>query len=132
VSNTRQSYPKAAFGHMDDEIRLGYQAGVVSLVSPTYGSRYRFQTRPPLRFSLLLENQDLFRSVVCSKSEIASPPTVLGSSDFSGGHRRRFLIGGAVAQSFDFGSTLRWLIALVLLKGLSLRKRRSFIIISIF
>jgi hypothetical protein len=37
VSNTSQSYPNAAFGHMDDEIRLGYQAGVVSLESPTYG-----------------------------------------------------------------------------------------------
>src|SRR5258707_4538978 len=37
VSNTSQTYPNAAFGHMDDEIRLGYQAGVVSLQSPTYG-----------------------------------------------------------------------------------------------
>ena len=37
VSNTSRTYPNAAYGHMDDEIRLGYQAGVVSLVSPTYG-----------------------------------------------------------------------------------------------
>ena len=37
VSNTSQTYPHAAFGHMDDQIRLGYQAGVVSLASPTYG-----------------------------------------------------------------------------------------------
>jgi hypothetical protein len=37
VSNTSQTYPNAAFGHMSDEIRLGYQAGVVSLQSPTYG-----------------------------------------------------------------------------------------------
>lgn len=37
VSNTSRTYPHAAFGHMDDEIRLGYQAGVVSLQSPTYG-----------------------------------------------------------------------------------------------
>jgi hypothetical protein len=37
VSNTSQSYPHAAFGHMDAEIRLGYQAGVVSLESLTYG-----------------------------------------------------------------------------------------------
>lgn len=37
VSNTSQTYPHAAFGHMDAEIRLGYQAGVVSLESPTYG-----------------------------------------------------------------------------------------------
>ncbi len=37
VSNTSKTYPNAAFGHMSDEIRLGYQAGVVSLESPTYG-----------------------------------------------------------------------------------------------
>src|SRR6266571_4414948 len=37
VSNTSHTYPNAAFGHMDDDIRLGYQAGVVSLQSPTYG-----------------------------------------------------------------------------------------------
>lgn len=37
VSNTSQTYPHAAFGHMDADIRLGYQAGVVSLESPTYG-----------------------------------------------------------------------------------------------
>lgn len=36
VSNTSWSYPNAAFGHMDDEIRLGYQAGVVSLESLSY------------------------------------------------------------------------------------------------
>src|SRR5712691_5354321 len=37
VSNTSRTYPHAAFGHRDDQIRLGYQAGVVSLASPTYG-----------------------------------------------------------------------------------------------
>jgi hypothetical protein len=37
VSNTSRTYPNAAFGHMDDEIRLGYQAALVSLGSPTYG-----------------------------------------------------------------------------------------------
>jgi hypothetical protein len=37
VSNTSQTYPHAAFGHMNDEIRLGYQAALVSLASPTYG-----------------------------------------------------------------------------------------------
>jgi len=37
VSNTSRTYPNAAFGHMADEIRLGYQAGVVSLQSPSYG-----------------------------------------------------------------------------------------------
>ena len=37
VSNTSRTYPNAAYGHMSDEIRLGYQAGVVSLQSPRYG-----------------------------------------------------------------------------------------------
>ena len=37
VSNTSKTYPNAAYGHMSDEIRLGYQAEVVSLQSPTYG-----------------------------------------------------------------------------------------------
>ena len=37
VSNTSRTYPNASFGHMDDEIRLGYQAAVVSMGSQTYG-----------------------------------------------------------------------------------------------
>ena len=37
VSNTSQTYPHAAFGYMDDDIGLGYQAALVSLQSPTYG-----------------------------------------------------------------------------------------------
>lgn len=37
VSNTSTSYPNAAFGHMDDDIQLGYQAGVVSVLTETYG-----------------------------------------------------------------------------------------------
>jgi hypothetical protein len=37
VSNTSRTYPHAAYGHMDGDIRLGYQAAVVSMVSPTYG-----------------------------------------------------------------------------------------------
>jgi hypothetical protein len=36
VSKASQTYPGVAFGHMDDQIRLGYQAAVVSLRSPTY------------------------------------------------------------------------------------------------
>jgi hypothetical protein len=36
VSSTSRTYPGAAFGHMDDEVRLGYQAAVVSFGSPTY------------------------------------------------------------------------------------------------
>jgi len=37
VSNSSRTYSNAAFGHMDDEIRLGYQASVTSMHSPTYG-----------------------------------------------------------------------------------------------
>lgn len=36
VSKSSTTYPEAAYGHMDDAIRLGYQAAVVSLRSPTY------------------------------------------------------------------------------------------------
>jgi len=37
VSKSSQTYPNVSYGHMDDTIRLGYQAAVVSLDSPTYG-----------------------------------------------------------------------------------------------
>jgi hypothetical protein len=37
VSNSSTTYPNAAYGHMDDAIRLGYQAAMVSVHSPTYG-----------------------------------------------------------------------------------------------
>jgi len=47
VSNTSQTFPNAAFGHMDDEIRLGYQAAVVSLKSPTYGRLWLSGTPHP-------------------------------------------------------------------------------------
>lgn len=36
VSKSSQTYPNPSFGHMDDEIRLGYQAAIVSLGSPSY------------------------------------------------------------------------------------------------
>jgi hypothetical protein len=37
VSNTSQTYPEATFGHMNDQLRLGYQAAIVTMRSPTYG-----------------------------------------------------------------------------------------------
>ena len=37
VSNTSTTYPGVAYGHMGDSLRLGYQAAMVSLHSPTYG-----------------------------------------------------------------------------------------------
>jgi len=47
VSNTSKSYPNAAYGHMDNEVRLGYQAGVVSLVSETHGRLWLSGTHHP-------------------------------------------------------------------------------------
>ncbi len=47
VSNTSKSYPNAAYGHMDDEIQLGYQAGVVSLVSEICGRLWLSGTHHP-------------------------------------------------------------------------------------
>ena len=37
VSNSSRTYPNAAYGYMNAEIRLGYQAALVSMASPTYG-----------------------------------------------------------------------------------------------
>jgi hypothetical protein len=37
VSNSSTTYPNTGYGHMDDAIRLGYQAAMVSVHSPTYG-----------------------------------------------------------------------------------------------
>ena len=37
VSNSSTTYPNVAFGHMSDEIALGYQAALVSFHSPTFG-----------------------------------------------------------------------------------------------
>lgn len=36
VSKSSRTYPQVAYGHMDDRIRLGYQAAVVSMDSPSY------------------------------------------------------------------------------------------------
>jgi len=47
VSNTSRTYPHAAFGHMNDEIRLGYQAALVSLTSPTYRRLWLSVTHHP-------------------------------------------------------------------------------------
>lgn len=37
VSNTSKAYPDATYRHMNDQLRLGYQAAIVSLRSATYG-----------------------------------------------------------------------------------------------
>ncbi len=53
VSNTSQTYPNAAFGHMDDEIRLGYQAGVVSEASPNVWALVAVGGPSPRRYRVL-------------------------------------------------------------------------------
>src|SRR5579864_8166735 len=53
VSNTSQTYPHAAFGHMDDDIRLGYQAGVVSEASPDVWALVAIGGPSPRRYRLL-------------------------------------------------------------------------------
>jgi hypothetical protein len=47
VSDTSQTYPEVAYGHMDDQVRLGYQAALVSLQSPTYGRLWLSVTQHP-------------------------------------------------------------------------------------
>jgi hypothetical protein len=47
VSDSSRTYPHVAYGYMDGEIRLGYQAGVISLVSPTYGRIWLSATHHP-------------------------------------------------------------------------------------
>ena len=47
VSSTSTSYPDAAFGWMDDAVRLGYQAALVSLHSPSYGRLWLSVTPHP-------------------------------------------------------------------------------------
>jgi len=47
VSNSSTTYPNVGYGHMDDAIRLGYQAAMVSMHSPTYGRLWLSVTPHP-------------------------------------------------------------------------------------
>lgn len=47
VSSTSTTYPGAAFGWMDDSVRLGYQAALVSMHSPSYGRMWLSVTPHP-------------------------------------------------------------------------------------
>lgn len=47
VSSTSRTYPGAAFGWMDDSVRLGYQAAMVSMHSPSYGRMWLSVTPHP-------------------------------------------------------------------------------------
>jgi uncharacterized membrane-anchored protein YhcB (DUF1043 family) len=37
VSNGSKSYPESSYGYMDGKLQLGYQAAVITMISPTYG-----------------------------------------------------------------------------------------------
>jgi hypothetical protein len=94
VSNSSRTYPHAAFGHMNDDIRLGYQAALVSLASPTYGRLWlsvthhpgdtvsctqaealvlaaeaRLQRRPRRRTELLLQRIDAYKQQLAQTDE---------------------------------------------------------------
>jgi len=47
VSDTSHTYPETAYGHMDDQVHLGYQAALVSIQSPTYGRLWLSVTQHP-------------------------------------------------------------------------------------
>jgi len=47
VSDASRTYPDAAFGRMGDQVRLGYQAAVVSMESPTYNRLWLSTTLHP-------------------------------------------------------------------------------------
>jgi len=47
VSNSSTTYPNVAFGYMSDGVRLGYQAAMVSMHSPTYGRLWLSTTPHP-------------------------------------------------------------------------------------
>jgi hypothetical protein len=47
VSNTSTTYPDVAYGHLGDAVRLGYQAAMVSMHSPTYGRFWLSVTSHP-------------------------------------------------------------------------------------
>ena len=47
VSDTSRTYPEVGYGHMDDQVRLGYQAALVCFQSPTYGRLWLSVTQHP-------------------------------------------------------------------------------------
>ena len=47
VSSTSRTYPEVGYGHMDDQVRLGYQAAMVCLQSTTYGRLWLSVTQHP-------------------------------------------------------------------------------------
>lgn len=47
VSNTSTTYPNVAYGHLGDAVKLGYQAAMVSMHSPTYGRFWLSATSHP-------------------------------------------------------------------------------------
>ena len=62
VARTSRTYPDAAFGYMDDDVQLGYQLALVSLVSPTYGRQWLVGMHHPGNIVSCTEAAPLVRS----------------------------------------------------------------------
>jgi hypothetical protein len=62
VARTSRTYPDAAFGYMDDDVRLGYQLALLSMVSPTYGRQWLVGTHHPGNIVSCTEAAPLVRS----------------------------------------------------------------------
>jgi hypothetical protein len=92
VSKGSKTYPGAAFGHMDDQIRLGYQAAVLSLRSPTYGRLWLWTEHHP--------GNTVAASVATAMIEAAEART--GRRPW----RRTDLLQERLQQEQDYGNTL--------------------------
>jgi len=93
VSKSSHTYPDTAFGFMDDEIRLGYQAAVVSLRSVTYG-----------RMWLSIEHKP-GNTLSCTQAEglVKAAEAALGRRP----HRRTELLAKRLEQLTQVGEAYR-------------------------
>ena len=66
VSNSSTTYPQAAFGWMSDAIRLGYQAAMVSMHSPSYGRLWLSVQQHPGDTVSVLEAEALVQAAEAS------------------------------------------------------------------
>ncbi len=66
VSNSSTTYPQAAFGWMSDAVRLGYQAALVSMHSPSYGRLWLSVQQHPGDTVSVLEAEALVQAAEAS------------------------------------------------------------------
>jgi hypothetical protein len=62
VCKSSKTYPNAAYGHMNDAVCLGYQAAVVSMVSPTYGRLWLSIEHHPGNVTSATQGENLVRA----------------------------------------------------------------------